>query len=320
MQQSYLDTDIGRAEFKLINDQEHFEEVWSVIEPIARRYADGFFEGISRFKELPTAQDSFSAFLQDLILKNDKLHDKYHAIFGMDVMEEEYAEDTEGFKNTILKKECDVIRNTLQSKSEALKDWKAKFYGCKSQSLYDTFFNMITFAADYDEEMDEDSIALMDTIADCRLSEMEDEACYQPGVVGYGIVSNILNHMYPRTFPGNYKSGVWSLYFLSDGTKVIKTPTGTSEFSMVKDETWSKTGIYEMEHNYFFPFETFCMYTLRIYRLLADMIGKRYQKEYPAEFRFLLTNSFYEYVTSENKANIATLAGNDDVLKFNTPW
>lgn len=31
MQQSYLDTDIGRAEFKLIKDQDHFEAVWKVI-------------------------------------------------------------------------------------------------------------------------------------------------------------------------------------------------------------------------------------------------------------------------------------------------
>lgn len=110
------------------------------------------------------------------------------------------------------------------------------------------------------------------------------------------------------------------MYFLSDGTKQIQMPSGTSEFSMVKDETWSKTGIYEMEHNYFFPYEVFCIYSLRIYRALADKISEKFDKEYPTDFRFLLTNSFYEYVTSENKEYIATLAGNDDVLKFNTPW
>ena len=319
MQQSCLDTNIGDKEFEMLRDQEHVEEVWAVMKPIVEKYADGYLDGIARHGS-SSPKDNFSTFLQELISKNDKLHDKYHEVFDMDIMEDEYAEDTEGFKSAVLKTEVDVIRKTLQSKSEALKEWKSKFFAAKSQALYDTFYNMISFAAEYEDEMDEDAMNELDAVAECKLAEMEDDACYKSGVLGYGIVSNILNHMYPRTFPGTYKAGVWSLYFLSDGTKQIQMPSGTSEFSMVKDETCSKTGIYEMEHNYFFPYEVFCIYSLRIYRALADKISEKFDKEYPTDFRFLLTNSFYEYVTSENKEYIATLAGNDDVLKFNTPW
>lgn len=320
MLQSILDTEIGKAEFRLLRSQSHIDDVWVVMEPVVNEYADGFLEGISHFREYGSPTDNYSLFLQDLIAKNDKLHDKYHELFELDVMEEEYAEDTEGFKSAVLKKECDVIRKTLQSRTEALKEWKGKFYGCKSQSLFDTFLNMMTFAHDYDEQMGEPNMTELDNVEDCQLSQMEEESCYQSGVLGYGIVSNILSHMYPRTFPGNYKAGIWSLYFLSQGTEIIKLPSGSSEFAMIKDEVHSKTGIIEMEHNYFFPYEVFCIYTMRIYRLLIQRIEYRFQKNFPSDYRFLLTNIFYDYVTSDNQARIATLAGNDDVLKFNTPW
>ena len=34
MQQSYLVTDIGNAEFELLKKQEHVDEAWSVMEPM----------------------------------------------------------------------------------------------------------------------------------------------------------------------------------------------------------------------------------------------------------------------------------------------
>ena len=317
---SMIDSNVGKKEFELLSDQEHMEAVWRVMQPKLERYANEYLEGVSHYKDLRTPGDSFSAFLNEMIKKNDKLHDKYFQIFDMDLMEEEYSEDTEGFKAVTLKKECDVIRKTLQSKSESLTEWKRKFYGCKSQQIYDTFYNMMSFAQDYDSDMDEAALADVDTIEDIGFAQMSEDACYQSGVLGFGIVSNILNHMYPRTFPGNYKAGVYSLHFLTGCGKGVNMPSDSSEFLMVKDDSYSKTGIIETEHNYYFPYETFGMYTLRIYRLLEKKIFTRFQKEFPTDYRYLLTNDFYEYVTSVHRADIATLCGNDDMLKFNTIW
>ena len=317
---SMIDSNVGKKEFELLSDQEHMEAVWRVMQPKLERYANEYLEGVSHYQDLRTPGDSFSAFLNEMIKKNDKLHDKYFQIFDMDLMEEEYSEDTEGFKAVTLKKECDVIRKTLQSKSEYLTEWKRKFYGCKSQQIYDTFYNMMSFAQDYDSDMDEAALADVDTIEDIGFAQMSEDACYQSGVLGFGIVSNILNHMYPRTFPGNYKAGVYSLHFLTGCGKGVNMPSDSSEFLMVKDDSYSKTGIIETEHNYYFPYETFGMYTLRIYRLLEKKIFTRFQKEFPTDYRYLLTNDFYEYVTSVHRADIATLCGNDDMLKFNTIW
>jgi len=254
-----------------------------------------------------------------MIRKNDRLNEKYIEMFDMDLMEE-YSEDTQGFKDVTLKKDCDIIRKTLQSKSEALNEWKKKFYGCKSQQLYDTFYNMMYFAQEYYEDMDEDAILELDSIDECALREMEEDACYKSGVLGFGIVSNILNHMYPRVFPGNYKAGVYSLFFLSGACKGIDMPSESSEFCMVKDDFYTKTGAMETEHNYYFPYENFCIYTLRIYKILVEKIKARFDKEFPVNYRFLLTNDFYEYVISVHKEDISTLNGNDDMLKYRTIW
>lgn len=317
---SQIDTSIGQKEFELIEDQDHMEEVWTVMQPRLEQYANEYLEGVSHYKDLRTPGDSFSAFLNEMIRKNDKLHDKYFEIFDMNLMEEEYPEDTEGFKAVTLKKECDVIRKSLQSRSEALGDWKKKFYGCKSQQLYDTFYNMMSFALEYNEEMTEEELSEVDTIDDTGLAQMSEDACYQSGVLGFGIVSNILNHMYPRVFPGNYKAGVYSLHFLTNTGRGVNMPSDSSEFLMVKDDFYSKTGIIETEHNYYFPYQTFGLYTLRIYRYLEGKIKKRFQKEFPSDYRYLLTNDFYDYVTMVHCSDIATLCGNDDTLKFNTIW
>lgn len=317
---SQIDTSIGDKEFELLTDQKHMEIVWKKMQSKLLQYTDEYLEGVAHFKNCADVQDSFTAFLEEMIKKNDKLHDKYFEIFDMDLMDEEYSEDTEGFKGVILKKECDVIRKTLQSKSEALGEWKRKFYGCKSQQLYDTFYNMLSFASDYDAEYDEAALAEIDSIDEIGFAQMGEDACYQSGVLGFGIVSNILNHMYPRVFPGNYKAGVYSLHFLTGAGKGVNMPSDSSEFLMVKDDFYSKTGVIETEHNYYFPYETFGLYTLRIFRVLSKKINERFKKEFPTDYRFLLTNDFYEYVTSVHRSDIATLCGNDDMLKFNTIW
>jgi len=51
-----------------------------------------------------------------------------------------------------------------------------------------------------------------------------------------------------------------------------------------------------------------------------EKISAKFKMQYPSEYRFLITNDFYEYVTSQHRAEITTMTGNDDMLKFNTLW
>ena len=53
---------------------------------------------------------------------------------------------------------------------------------------------------------------------------------------------------------------------------------------------------------------------------MVKKINSRFNMIYPNEFRYLITNDFYEYVTSLHRDAITTMTGNDDMLKFNTIW
>lgn len=321
MQQSKTYGEIADREFALLVDQDHFEKVWNMMLPNINDYTSRFISEIVDSGYPGKMDFAYTTFVKDLIAKNTKLSDKYRRIFDLDLFEEEYSEDTDGFKGSVLKKECDVINKTLQSKAEALNEWKKKFYASPSQKVFDTCYNFISFGNEYNEEMSEAEVAKISTIEDTGLGQMNEDACYQTGVFGYGIVSNILNHMYPRVFPGNYKKGVFSLLFLTGkGMQGIDMPSGTSEFCMVKDEVHSKTGIIEVEHNYFFPYETFALYAYRIFNILESKIEGMLHKVFPTDHRFLLTNAFFDYYTAENQDKITTMTGNDDVLKFTTPW
>lgn len=314
MRLSARDTREWNREFRLIKKQSHIDEVWSVMEPIVNDYAERYFADRTHEGGPIQPKQAMTLHVRGLILENDKLHDRYHEIFDPDLMEE-YGDDTEGFKGVVLKKRCKVIADTLGSPADDLKEWKAKFYSCKSQRLYDAFVNMTEFAAAYDESMDEEAMGALDDVDSCRLAEMEDEKsefgdCYITGVLGYGIVTNILNHMYPRTFPGSHHAGTWSLFFLSGGNKLIDMPSGTSEFTMLKDDHMVG-GNYITDHNYFLPYEVFCIYTLRIYRLLEKRMKDRFGYEFPSDQHFLLTNDFYSFVRTQNASYIATCTGSD---------
>lgn len=67
---------------------------------------------------------------------------------------------------------------------------------------------------------------------------------------------------------------------------------------------------------YYYPYETFGLYSLRIHRKLDEALNSEYSIKFPVDYRYVLTNDFYQFVFEANKHYIQTLLGNDDLLKF----
>ena len=85
MFQSMTDGPIWEKEFALLVDQEHFEKVWGIMLPNVEQYADSFLTSISNFGNQGVMEYAYSAFVQELIEKNDKRSEKYHDIFDLDL-------------------------------------------------------------------------------------------------------------------------------------------------------------------------------------------------------------------------------------------
>ncbi|NBG87680.1 hypothetical protein [Isachenkonia alkalipeptolytica] len=319
MIRSFMDSNVWDSEFGFINQQEHFEKVWKDVENTTRLYMKDYTEHIRSNYESEDINQAILKHFKTLIDKHETVHEKYYELFNMEAMEE-YEEDVDGFKGSILSRQCTVIQKTLNSKSEALRDWKFKFKISTPQELYDTFYNIMTFAEEYEEKCkdlaDETGLVEFDRLSDTGLDKLEEDGCYLQGVIGTGILSTVLNALYPHRFPGQFKQGLYALYFLSE-RKTIDMGSGSSEFLMVKDDMKSKTGIIETEHNYYYPYHVFVLYTQKIHNLINEYIYEHYGIRFPTEYRYVLTNDFYLFVTMCNKESIATLSGNDDINKFN---
>ncbi len=314
MIRSMMDNEIWKKELELMRDQEHFEKVWNIVRSTLDNSINSYLDSIVFSNPVLKPRDSFNLHVKKLIDEHSIFQDKYAELFSPEKMEE-YEMDVDGFKGDVLSKRCDTIRVALNSKAEALKDWRILYKQAAPQKLYDTFYNMICFAEEYKETMTEEMIDKIDSIKENGLSQMEEDSCYLGGVIGTGILSNILNAIYPRLFPGTFKVGMFSLYFLS-GRRAIEMGSGSSEFLMIKDDVKSKTGIIETEYNYYYPYETFALFTLRIFRSLDKAVIERFGIKFPVEYRYVLTNDFYRYIFEQNKEYIQTLLGNDDILKF----
>lgn len=318
MIKSYLDTVVAEKEFALMNDQNHFEKVWSRVEKKLNSYIEGYFEDAQNFKPAVSPRDSMLAYLANVVIENDRLNFKYHTIFSKTQIAS-YKSNPKAFKDICLKKDCDLIRTTLKAKTAALNEWKMKFHASKPEVMFDTFANFLEYADKYNLEITEDKMAAISEIYDITFDKMDQKGCYKSGVVGYGVVSNILGHMYPRVFPGEYRSGIFALHFLSDGNRMVEEiamPSETSEFVMVKDNVRTKTGIIETEHNFFFPYFVYTMYALNIFRKIEIALKEKYDIEFDCNYRYLLTNDFFSYVVGRHREEIKTLTGNDDIYKY----
>lgn len=274
------------------------EAGYGVSEQDIQKIAEKF--GVQRTKSKKNADVArkFKNIIVEASEDFEKDREKYIAIFDRESLEE-YEDDPQYFKSTVLKKECPIIHHTLFSPAKELEKYKRDFNISHSNDLLAVVSNLCNFAEEYYNNFyDEDDYDQINCYGDLKVSDLDTEDYTVYGVIGWGIKSHMLYKVYPSLFPNRSRDAIWALWYLSD--KKSFDCKQDSEFLMI-DVDKSIT-----QQNYFFPYELFTFYAHQVYQMLKQKADENNVYLDP-ENRYVIVDAFLAFVAEQHEDEISFL-------------
>lgn len=261
-----------------------------------KRLAERFgVENVKEKKKIDISQ-KFKNLLAESIEDFEKDRKKYEAIFDEESLEE-YEDDPQYFKSTVLKNECPIIHSTLHNKrAKELDKYRYEFSIAKSQELLSVVSNLYNFADQYiNNYYDENLYDNIVKYEDLRISLLDTDDYTVYGVIGGGIKSHMLYKVYPATFPNRSRDAIWAFWYLTDKKKFDCKQD--SEFLMI-DIDKSIT-----QQNYFYPYELFVFYAHHIFKLI-NQEARENGVYIDLNYRYVIVDAFLSFVANEHKEEI----------------
>lgn len=306
-----------QSDFDIIHNHNHVEKVIKCIKMNFDKYFDKIVgintnDGLGGLK----AKLNWNEKVEEFLARYDKESKAYNDLFAEDSLNEyEEIDDPKTFKSDI-KKECPIIRKTLNSNREELKEWQKDFAFADAREMYDTFLNFIDYARDYSGNINENNYEQLDKLEDFDgLHEFStDPDLGMQKVIGAGIKTTILYHLDSRYFNRSVRKNLYGLYFLTDKLHE-RLPSRTSEFIMLDDtkkykEYRGSTANFTIEHNYWYPYDLFMFYSKHIYDLLKLKL-RALEIDLQLQYRYVYVTMFLELITNEHKEVVQTMMGGD---------
>ena len=305
-----------KNEFTLIRDPKHIASVWATMKKNINLDFEKLLEGKGDFQK----GFAIKTFFDKGIENYKKKQPKYEKMFSERRLEE-YGDDLKYFRAR-LEKDCPIIRSLLLVNSKTpqeIKDWQVRYKTTETSTIGDIFLNVIdlkeefietNLKKDYTKHDDVDPLKLLK-----ELSEVEDYSI--PGVVGIGIKSIILYHLNSSYFMDCVRFTLYGYCFLTDN-KSLGLPTQTNEFIIIDDT--KKRGRNSdfnilIDHNYWYPFDLFMLYSLRSLRELRKLCSN-HGYQFRDEYRFVYLHHFLtEHICQLNIEKIKTMMGSDQKLE-----
>lgn len=301
-------------------DLEHVEQVLESIQNNFSKYYDEFIKseagnavtaddvkkiagnlGIKNVKisDKINQKEKFINIIKDSIGSFERDREKYLAIFDEESLEE-YEDDPQYFKSTVLKNECPIIHSTIHNKrAKELDKYRYEFNVSDPNELLRVVSNLHNFAEEYYQEIyDQESYDQINNYKDLRYGILDTDDYTVYGVIGGGIKTHMLYKLYPAVFPNRSRDAIWALWYLTD-----KNTFGCkqdSEFLMIDINKFIT------QQNYFYPYELFAYYAHQIFQMLkekADSIDVYLDPEY----RYVFVDSFLGYVAQKHDEEISFL-------------
>jgi hypothetical protein len=300
----------AKNDFELLMKMDHINLMFQKhINRNMEKYFDKYLDYIKDQSKNGNLSLRIKLYFDMLIEHYNSEHKEYLNCLDINTLEV-FNGNFSAFKKWISDK-CPIIRGCRNSRSKVMTQWKIDYNCLDAQELYNTVMNIVRFAAEYHNAVDLQYFQEIDDWEAFGLKELEEGEYYLGGVIGTGIVSTILYHLYPDVFCGNFKLGLWSLYFLTD-LSYTDMSGDSSEYVMVNDNTYGTTIL--QTHNFYYPYFAFLLYSLRIYRMLTDKFAD-IGVSFPEEYRFVLCNDFYAGCCKVHEDALATFAALDDLEK-----
>jgi hypothetical protein len=307
-------------EFETIREKGHVAKVYAAIHERFDEYYDSWvaksdtslsLEGLSqKFRVKSTKRDdkaTLRSICDNALAECKKKKSKYEEFFDRDALQE-YQDDDPSLFKTNLSKKCPVVHRCVYSPRPEMAEWQMKFKDTSSQELLDIFVNLVTFADDYVENCNLKKFCEYDDFKKFKFEPLEEDENYiVQGVVGMGIKSEVLYHLYPHVFPKRGRLDVYGLYFLS-GMECFGLQGNNSEFLMINDLYEAHTKNYKMDHNYWYPYSLFSLYAIRLTRLISQKAASAgVSLDY--DHRFVYVASFFKHVCESNRESMQIMLG-----------
>ena len=301
-EQEHIDKvlDAIKAKFKdYFNDFIMLEAGYAVSEKDIQKIASKL--GVQRVKAKKDTDISnkFKNIIIESLDDFEKDRDKYVAIFDEQALEE-YEDDPQYFKSTVLKNECPIIHSTIHNKrAKELDKYRYEFNISDPNELLTVVSNLYDFAEEYYNNFyEEDTYDGIKNFKDLQVGDLDTEDYIVYGVIGGGIKSHMLYKVYPSVFPNRSRDAIWALWYLTD--KKTFDCKQDSEFLMIDVEK-SVT-----QQNYFYPYELFAFYAHQIFQMLKQEADGNNVHLDP-ENRYIIVDAFLSFIAEQHDEEISFL-------------
>ena len=315
-----LSTNEELNEYALVREPVHVAKVWTVVEAAIPKYWELFVNGerektpaaklAAKFGGDASAKEGvvLTKVFEDAVEGYENEAEKYRKFFDPEAMDE-YFDDPNAFKQG-LSRDVPVIANTLRQRQAELKEWQMHFRSARPKDLLEVFTNVLDFRAEWSQSHPPKKYAAHDIPDEFDLNPLDsDETMSLVNVVGMGIKSIILHHLDPERFPPRGRSGLYGLFFLS-GKEHFGLPSKSSEFLMINDKHPASDGSIIMDQNYWYPYGTFSVYALRVFRWIEQR-AKSVGFTVDPKMRYVYVDRFFASVCNQHAADLKTMRAHE---------